>query len=171
MRYATAGEEQHETVVDGLRDALGGSDNSRWTAQHFQELVPDLVDELGLPARMRGLALARPRSDGNTRPAASDGWDDFDLEITTSRATDAERAALKDAAAALRQLARVDQPAARDVELIIDALLSGIAPTLDEALSNVMGHEPRMLKALREHALPVALRQPVGDRLRMAPSR
>ncbi|OZM75662.1 hypothetical protein CFP66_45120 [Pseudonocardia sp. MH-G8] len=165
-RYAAAGEEQYEAVVDGLRDALGGVGNSCLTAQHFQKLVPDLVTELGISARMRGLALALPRPAGDTRPAPTDGWEDFDLEITTSQVTDAKRVALEVAATALRRLARIDQPAARDVDPITDALLSGIAPTLDDALSNVMRHEPRLLKALREHALPVVLRQPIGDRLR-----
>ncbi|MGD9986342.1 NACHT domain-containing protein [Pseudonocardia sp.] len=167
MRYAAVGDEQRETITEALRAALGGSDNSRQTAHHFQGLVPDLVSELGLPARMRGLGLARTRSVDNSRLSSSDGWEDFDLEIATSRATDAQRAGLRDVAAAIRRLARVDQPAAHDVGLVTEVLLNGSGPTLDDALLHIMAHEPRLLKSLREDALPIVLRQPIGDLLRL----
>ncbi|GAA3307872.1 hypothetical protein [Nonomuraea dietziae] len=168
-RFADVGDEQRKTVAEGLRDALGGSQIARSTAEIFQALV-GLVHE-GPYSRpgTRGLAEVLRRPGGSMLPAPADGWADFDDEIATHPLSEDALGKVTSAVAAIR---RMSQQSGTDWdEKDVDAIIAGLADdqgalALAAALHHVTAHEWNLVRVLRDGVLPAVYRAAVGELLR-----
>jgi hypothetical protein len=47
VRFADTGDEQRTALAEGLRDALGGDDTARATAERVQSIIPAVDEEVG----------------------------------------------------------------------------------------------------------------------------
>ncbi len=166
VRFADTGDEQQAAVEDGIRDALSVSVNSRATTRALQKLVPQVVDETRARARIRGLALVRPRPNSAPPLLPDGGWDDFDAEIETAPGADAVLELVRNAAAAVVRFRDGD---AEDIDVLaVLAVLanSAGAAIFSSALQYVVPHAPDVVVEFRDNVLPLLHRAAIGDQLR-----
>lgn len=168
LRFADSGDQQRQTVAEGLRDALGGSQTARNTAESLQEMVHSVAKEIRSRPDTRWLAGVLKRPGDSTPPAPSDGWADFDDEIATQPLSEDTLGKVMSAVTAIRW---ISQHGMRPEEKDLDAIMAALADeqgaqALAAALHHVMAHEPIVVEALRDDILPAVHRAAVGELLR-----
>ncbi|MDB4872970.1 MAG: hypothetical protein JWL97_3974, partial [Gemmatimonadales bacterium] len=179
LRFADTGDQQRQTVAEGLRDALGGSQSARVTAHRFQAMVGDIAEMIHSRPETQWLAEVLKRPGESTPPAPPDGWADFDDEIATSPLSEDALGKVTDAVTAIRRISQQPRPPRRSRsaarvaadEKDMDAILAALADdqgaqALAAALHHVMAHEPILVEVLRDDILPIAHRAAVGELLR-----
>jgi hypothetical protein len=140
--------------------------NARAMATSLQGLVPAIAKDIHVHANVRGLTGARKHLDATPPSEPEDGWEDFEAQIITHPCTGESSRLLQDGADALR---RISSKAVQgeDIDAIQRALaVDEVAKGLATALAQVVGHEHKLIKNLRDGVLPGMHRQPVGERLR-----
>jgi hypothetical protein len=167
VRFADTGDEQRKTVAEGLRDALGGAETARKTAEDLQGLVGTMADEIHARRATRGLSGVRKRPGIRVRSAPPDGWADFEDEVTTYPASEETLTKVRPAAAAIRNINKNGAANDADVDAITIALADDLgAKALAAALQHVAAHEPVLVGTLRDDVLPGIHRAAVGELLR-----
>jgi hypothetical protein len=167
VRFADTGDEQRTAVAEGLRDALGGDDTARATAERVQSIIPAVAEEVGASAEARGLVGVRKRPSSVAPSAHPNGWDDFDAEVITHPVAGQTRSLFAEAANAIRRIEEKGAAGESDTDAIVAALADDdAAKALAVALAHVVAHEPVLVRALRDDVLPSVYRRLIGDLLR-----
>ncbi|HEX4402301.1 MAG TPA: hypothetical protein VHZ98_13335 [Galbitalea sp.] len=167
VRFADTGDDQRKAIAAGIRNGLGGSAKARETTGKMQQLIPAIAKELKAGLYVRGLSRAKKVPAVPLPPEQSDGWEDFDIEISTYPATAEMLPILVRAAASLRLIKERGQASEENVSAIVAALAGDdSAKALAAALAHISGHEPALVGVLRDEVLPTVYRRPIGDELR-----
>lgn len=162
MSVAASSETARALVVDGLRDALGGSPVARQNAEEVQKSVTDIGRATGARAAVLGLAsvLRDPSKPLPAEPVAD--WDALAQTLQEYSDSDCEAGLgwVRDLLEVVSKGARFD---GREVDQLVDLLKDpDTAFVLEEALHHVAPGSPYLVALLRHDLLPRVWRRP-GD--------
>lgn len=166
VRAAEINDRSRGVVATALRGALTADPLTRQTASDVQRLTVVAGKETGmlhpfLLAGIRGKSLA-----DETTISHDEGWEQFDVAVTTYPDTDEILAKVEPAAESLRRLGKADDLEQQSAAIVLALSDPEAAAILETALESVACHEPGMVVALHDHLLPTIHRAPVGDALR-----
>jgi len=163
LRYAALGDEQHNVVAGGLRDALVESTTSLATFTAAIREFQKLFDELSADLSVRALATVKPRPGDQLLGSSVPSWDGFDAEMATSPIRDP--GTLRSVADALKLLSGPHGLAPVSSSVLTENLSDAeIAWVTEMALSALRPMPEELQRWLRDH-FSLMSRVPVAERL------